>query len=338
MKLRILTILGLSTLLFACGGNDSESDYDEDFDDEIEETDSLDSHAGHGHAPGAHQEAPAISYDTIQATGNAVDDISFTHGIAFCQSLMRNRINFVDPIELAEGFLAVSEGKKTLVDFKLANEQLKNLAQLTNNFQNLTPEQKAASTEAFVSYFYENEINPPAFKEISAAKFLEGVKGFIIDRKMPSQEMIDDYSSTLNEYNKKRMEEAKKKNEKEGIDFLAKTAKKSGVKSTPSGLLYEVIKEGEGEKPNASNTVTVHYEGKTLDGQIFDSSYQRGESISFGLGQVIKGWTEGLQLMSPGSKYKLYIPQELAYGERGSGQKIPPYSALIFTVELISFK
>lgn len=125
---------------------------------------------------------------------------------------------------------------------------------------------------------------------------------------------------------------------KEGADFLAANAMKEGVVSLPSGLQYKVLQAGEGEKPTATSTVTVHYEGRLLDGTVFDSSYKRGETISFGLNQVIRGWTEGLQQMNPGSKYELYIPYNLAYGERGSGQQIPPYSTLIFVVELMSFK
>lgn len=122
---------------------------------------------------------------------------------------------------------------------------------------------------------------------------------------------------------------------KAGEEFLAANAKREGVKVTASGLQYEVLEATLGQKPKATDTVKVHYEGALIDGTVFDSSYRRGEPISFGLNQVIKGWTEGLQLMSIGSKYKLYIPYQLGYGERGAGQSIPPYAALIFTVELL---
>ena len=123
-----------------------------------------------------------------------------------------------------------------------------------------------------------------------------------------------------------------------GEAFLAENAKREGVKVTASGLQYEVLEATIGQKPKATDKVRVHYEGTLIDGTVFDSSYKRGESITFGLNQVIKGWTEGLQLMSIGSKYKLYLPYHLAYGERGAGANIPPYAALIFTVELLGIE
>ncbi|MBQ4394125.1 MAG: FKBP-type peptidyl-prolyl cis-trans isomerase [Paludibacteraceae bacterium] len=124
----------------------------------------------------------------------------------------------------------------------------------------------------------------------------------------------------------------------EGEKFLAENAKREGVKVTPSGLQYEILEPSLGQKPKATDTVRVHYEGTLIDGTVFDSSYRRGESITFPLNGVIKGWTEGLQLMSIGSKYKFFIPYQLAYGERGAGQSIPPYAALIFTVELLGIE
>jgi FKBP-type peptidyl-prolyl cis-trans isomerase len=128
------------------------------------------------------------------------------------------------------------------------------------------------------------------------------------------------------------------KAKEEGEKFLAENAKREGVKVTASGLQYEVLEATLGQKPKATDTVKVHYEGTLIDGTVFDSSYKRGESISFPLNGVIKGWTEGLQLMSVGSKYKFFIPYQLAYGERGAGASIPPYAALIFTVELLGIE
>ena len=118
--------------------------------------------------------------------------------------------------------------------------------------------------------------------------------------------------------------------------FLTEMETKEGVSATGSGLLYEVVELGNGETPSATDQVTVHYTGKLIDGTVFDSSVERGEPTTFGLNQVIPGWTEGLQLMPVGSKYTFYIPYYLAYGEQGAGETIPPYASLIFEVELIS--
>ena len=125
------------------------------------------------------------------------------------------------------------------------------------------------------------------------------------------------------------------KAKEEGEKFLAENAKREGVKTTASGLQYEVLEATLGQKPKATDSVRVHYEGTLIDGTVFDSSYKRGESIAFPLNGVIKGWTEGLQLMSVGSKWRLYIPYRLGYGEHGAGSSIPPYSTLIFDVELL---
>ncbi|MCR9173077.1 MAG: FKBP-type peptidyl-prolyl cis-trans isomerase [bacterium] len=126
------------------------------------------------------------------------------------------------------------------------------------------------------------------------------------------------------------------KNKEEGEAFLAENAKKEGVTVTESGLQYEVIEEGEGEKPGPTSQVTVHYHGTLIDGTVFDSSVKRGEPATFGVNQVIKGWTEALQLMPKGAKYRLYIPEDLAYGASPHpGGPIEPHMALIFDVELL---
>lgn len=138
-------------------------------------------------------------------------------------------------------------------------------------------------------------------------------------------------------FNRKAEEQAKAA-KAEGENFLAENAKKEGVKTLPSGLQYKVLREGDGRKPSATDKVECHYEGTLINGQVFDSSYRRGETATFGLNQVIKGWTEGLQLMQEGAKYRFFIPYNLAYGEQGAGQSIPPYAALIFDVELIKVK
>ncbi|MCE5224339.1 MAG: FKBP-type peptidyl-prolyl cis-trans isomerase [Porphyromonadaceae bacterium] len=125
------------------------------------------------------------------------------------------------------------------------------------------------------------------------------------------------------------------KAKEEGDKFLAENKTKEGVITTESGLQYKVITEGKGVKPTATDKVKVHYKGTLLDGKVFDSSIERGEPAEFGVGQVIKGWTEGLLLMPVGSKYTFWVPSELAYGERGAGQDIKPNSVLVFEVELL---
>ena len=123
-----------------------------------------------------------------------------------------------------------------------------------------------------------------------------------------------------------------------GEQYLAANAKNEGVVTLPSGLQYTVLREGNGKKPKATDQVVCHYEGFLVDGTVFDSSYQRGEPATFALNQVITGWTEGLQLMQEGAKYRFFIPWRLGYGESGAGTLIPPYSALIFDVELKEVK
>jgi len=133
------------------------------------------------------------------------------------------------------------------------------------------------------------------------------------------------------------MEKKFEVNKEVGEAFLAENAKRDEVTTTASGLQYEVMEEGSGEKPSATSNVTVHYHGTLINGTVFDSSMERGQPASFGVNQVIKGWTEALQLMSPGAKYRLFIPQDLAYGANPHpGGAIEPYMALIFDVELIA--
>lgn len=131
-------------------------------------------------------------------------------------------------------------------------------------------------------------------------------------------------------------EKMESRNRNEAQAYMESNKARSGVITTASGLQYEVIREGSGERPTLSDTVTVHYKGQLTNGHVFDSSYDRGEPATFPLGRVISGWQEGLQLMPAGAHYRIYVPYELGYGERGAGQDIPPYSPLIFDVELVS--
>jgi FKBP-type peptidyl-prolyl cis-trans isomerase FklB len=144
-------------------------------------------------------------------------------------------------------------------------------------------------------------------------------------------------NSTMQRLQQAKMASQYGANKKAGEEFLAANKAKAGVTTTASGLQYEVIKKGTGAMPSNTAQVKVHYHGTLIDGTVFDSSVNRGEPATFGVNQVIKGWTEALQLMPVGSKYKLYIPQELAYGQAEQGN-IKPYSALIFEVELIAIE
>lgn len=171
----------------------------------------------------------------------------------------------------------------------------------------------------------------------------KGVKDAISGNKplMTEKEVQETMMAFQNEMKTKQAEHAKvlgEKNKKEGEAFLAENKKKEGVKTTASGLQYKVIKDGNGKKPKATDTVTVHYKGTLIDGTEFDSSYKRGEPTSFPVNQVIAGWTEALQLMNVGSKWQLFIPANLGYGDRGAGPQIGPNAALIFEVELVSLK
>ncbi len=150
------------------------------------------------------------------------------------------------------------------------------------------------------------------------------------------QQVIRQFQEAIQEKNEAANQAVAGVNLEKGSAFLAENRKKEGVFETASGLQYKVIRAGDGKKPLVSDTVETHYEGKTIDGEVFDSSYRRGGTATFPLNGVIKGWTEALQLMSVGSKWELYIPAGLAYGKSGSADVIEPNSTLIFTVELIN--
>ncbi len=153
-----------------------------------------------------------------------------------------------------------------------------------------------------------------------------------------AQVIVRSYTTELRQKAEEKRKADAEVNKKVGEDFLAANKSKEGVVTLPSGLQYKVLKQGDGPKPSASDSVTTHYKGTLIDGTEFDSSYTRGEPATFGVKGVIKGWTEALQLMPVGSKWQLFIPSELAYMERGSGQKIGPNAALIFDIELLSIK
>lgn len=182
--------------------------------------------------------------------------------------------------------------------------------------------------------------NKEAISDLDTDSFVKGFKEAYAGKtpSMTEDQMRSTLMAYKAQYDKKQMEKQSKAlatNEAEGKKFLAENAKKPNIKTTASGLQYEVLKEGTGKSPVATDEVKVNYEGKLLDGKVFDSSIARNEPATFPLNNVIPGWTEGVQLMKEGAKYRFFIPAALAYGTAGAGGSIPPNSTLIFEVELL---
>lgn len=177
-------------------------------------------------------------------------------------------------------------------------------------------------------------------EQLSIDDFAQAIKDVVAGGQLKldeaeAQVIVQEFFQKQEEKQRAAAAEMGKKAKEEGEKYLAENAKKEGVVTLPSGLQYLVIKEGNGKRPKATDKVKCHYEGMLVDGTLFDSSVQRGEPATFPLNQVIAGWTEGLQLMTEGSKYRFFIPYTLGYGERGAGASIPPFAALVFDVELI---
>ena len=170
-------------------------------------------------------------------------------------------------------------------------------------------------------------------KSLNVEDFAKGVEAVYKQEK--PEISFDEAKKIINEFFSNLQDEIAETNKQAGKEFLAENAKRSGVVVLPSGLQYEVLAEGKGRKPKATDKVQCHYHGTLIDGQVFDSSIQRGTPAVFGVNQVIPGWVEALQLMPEGSRWKLYIPSDLAYGEQGAGGSIPANATLIFEVELI---
>ena len=179
--------------------------------------------------------------------------------------------------------------------------------------------------------------------DLNIGDFAQAVKD-MIDEKEPqvataeAQQLVEDFFRKQEERQRAEAAEKYKGAKSEGEKYLSENAKKEGVVTLPSGLQYQVLKEGDGKSPKATDKVVCHYEGMLIDGTMFDSSVQRGEPATFPLNGVIAGWTEGLQLMKEGAKYRFFIPYQLGYGERGAGASIPPFATLVFDVELIEVK
>lgn len=181
-----------------------------------------------------------------------------------------------------------------------------------------------------------NNLLQSGIKSLDYNKLAKGIQDVLEGNK--PEISYQEAQTVINDFFQELQSKIVEKNVEEGKVFLSENSKRDGVVTLPSGLQYEVITEGKGETPKASDTVEVHYHGSLIDGSVFDSSVNRGESATFGVTQVIPGWVEALQLMPVGSKWKLFIPSDLAYGAQGAGQAIAPHSTLVFEVELLDIK
>lgn len=270
------------------------------------------------------QKVVPVKVDTVSRA-----DFSFDMGVAQVNGLKKylsQRLN-VDTLNNMQDFMrGLKESLSTPADKKLVaySAGLQIGAQVANQFleqlnQQITGEQNKSFLDAEK---YKNG-------------FVAGITGEGLSISVDSATNIANTQMKL--YKDQLMEQKYGANRKEGKDFLAENAKKPGIKTLPSGVQYKIIKEGTGAKPNANSTVTVNYEGRLIDGTVFDSSYKRNKPMTFKCNQVIKGWTDAIVQMPVGSTWEIYIPQELGYGNREAGQ-IKPFSTLIFKVELISIE
>jgi FKBP-type peptidyl-prolyl cis-trans isomerase len=297
MKIKTLPVIALTLTLLSCGGT-KESQVDEKT---VEE-----------------QPVAEIKAD--------MGIVSYVHGVMFSRQLKNQRLAFINPEDLVKDFENFKQNGLGDFDAEKALIDLRELAQKTENFATIEGTDVDKAKSIFSKLYFDDINKSPISEELNFDKFQEGILTFWNNEKNPSEDSI----TIFTDYMKSTVINI-------GKTFLNENSKKEGITVTSSGLQYEVINEGNGEKPADTSKVLAHYEGTLLDGTKFDSSYDRGEPSEFPLNQVISGWTEGLQLMSVGSKYKFYIPYNLGYGERGA-RTIPPYSTLIFTVELIEIK
>tara|TARA_Y100001934_G_C12348907_1_gene774296 strand:- start:701 stop:1624 length:924 start_codon:yes stop_codon:yes gene_type:complete len=303
MKIKFLTLAIITTALLSCGESKENSNSEsESIESESIESGSID--------------------DSSLNNSEDLDLISYVHGIMFSNQLKNQKLPFINPEDMIKDF---NEFKKNgLGNFNPdeAIAELRKIAELTQNFASLEGTEMDRAKSIFSKLYYKDINQSPIADQMNFEKFEEGMLTYWKDGKLPSQDSITIFTNFM-----------RNAIIKIGDDFLAENSRNENVTVTPSGLQYEVLEEGNGESPSDTSIVLAHYEGKLLNGQKFDSSYDRGEPSEFPLNGVIAGWTEGLQLMQVGAKYKFYIPYNLGYGERGT-RGIPPFSTLIFTVEL----
>jgi len=246
-------------------------------------------------------------------------------------------------IQLIELTLEAAAEAVYQLDGKIKVDQLKEAIEMARkaNKEIYEIQKQAYGLGASIGMYMEknltehNKLGLTLDKKLITQGFIDSLAGKSVIKKEEVQTLLSSLDASM----KAKMKDAETKKAEdslaEGKKFLAENAKKEGVKVTESGIQYEVLKEGTGEKPKATDTVKVHYKGTFLNGETFDSSYDRGQPATFPLNRVIKGWTEGVQLMSVGSKFKFTIPSDLAYGKRGNPPRIPGNSVLQFDIELL---
>jgi len=265
-----------------------------------------------------------------------IDSFSYALGILNGQNLVQEPLDSFSVNDLADGIHDMMHDHEMKYSEEQRQEAIDNMiSQREADSYAYTGEQLA-----LLSYTIGNAIGGHlrniGLTEINTKIMAGSINDVVAGRETSMSE--EQAMASINEFMQKQMEESMGENAEIGRKFLEENGKRAEVTTLPSGLQYEVVTKGDGPKPSATSKVRVHYEGKLLDGTIFDSSIQRGEPITFGLNQVIPGWTEGLQQMPVGSKYILYIPSDLAYGAQGAGQMIGPGATLIFTVELLGIE
>jgi FKBP-type peptidyl-prolyl cis-trans isomerase FklB len=205
------------------------------------------------------------------------------------------------------------------------------MGQMSLQAQDLT--KKMDSLSYSLGVLVAQNLKSQGFDNVNSAALAAGIEDVITDKDLKID--AEQANALVQQYMSDKQAEQFAGVKGEGAEFLKQNGMRGNVVTTASGLQYEVLNPGSGAKPTPADKVTVHYHGTLIDGTVFDSSVQRNSPATFGVTQVIQGWVEGLQLMSTGAKYKFFIPYDLAYGERGAGPKIPPFSTLIFEVELI---
>lgn len=282
--------------------------------------------------------------DSIIELKSEIDTVSYALGINISEGFTKQGIVGVSTDQMTKGFNDFLSGANSI-----------NGEDCVNYIQSFMKEHQLNSMDTLNEIsFTESRLDSLSYalgvniSESFKMQGVDGLNGNVLAKGFAdfssNKAVIDGEKSlvVLQEFMKKQQALAAEKNKAnfaeviaEGEKFLNENAQRPEVKTLPSGLQYQIIKEGSGEKPTMMNSVLAHYHGTLIDGTVFDSSIERGKPAEFPVGGVISGWTEALQLMPVGSKWKLYLPYNLAYGERGSGPKIGPYSALIFDVELI---